>query len=273
MHNYKTGRDLISRFKPFKRDDGIEVNRVEDIPRDLTIRYGWRDAGTEAPPHSHEWGQLLYASEGVMQVMAEQSIWVIPPQRAVWIPPGVTHGIRVLHSVMLRNVYVAPQAIRNLPTHCRVMHVSPLLRELIREASSFPALYDEDGPEGRLARVLLDCLTTADETPLQLPVPEKGPIKKIADHLKKHPDDNATLDQWADELGTTSRTLARQFKKQTDMTFGQWRQQARLLEALERLAINQPISHIAQDLGYASQSAFTAMFKKTLGVTPGNYFK
>jgi len=159
-----------------------------------------------------------------------------------------------------------------LPVNCQVMLITPLLRELIAQATSFPALYDTDGPQGRIAHVIIDCLKSAPSTPLHLPVPDNGPVKNIADHLKKHPDDAATLEEWAKKLGTTSRTLARQFKKQTDMTFGQWRQQARLLEALGRLAMKHPIAHIAQDLGYASQSAFSVMFRKALGTTPGKYF-
>jgi len=273
MTKLSAKQTAASTFKPFITNDGVEINRLEDIPRDLTLRQGTRVSGSEAPPHSHEWGQLLYASSGIMQVMAQGCIWVIPPQRGVWIPPTVIHAIKVIHTVTLRNVYIAPHAMSDLPTDCQVMKISPLLRELIAEAVEFPPLYDHDGPQGRVAAVILDCLQTAPASPLHLPVPEKGPITEIATFLKDHPDDDKTLEDWAAELGTTSRTLARNFRKQTDMTFGQWRQQARLLEALSRLADKQPIAHIAQDLGYSSQSAFSAMFKKALGVTPGQYFK
>jgi AraC-like DNA-binding protein len=263
---------LVSSFTPFVSDDGIEISRLEDIPRELTLREGVRVAGSEAPEHAHEWGQLLYAASGIMQVMAQGSIWVIPPQRAVWIPPNVMHSIKVIHKVTLRNVYIAPSALSGLPTDCQVMYITPLLRELIAKAVTFAPLYNINGPEGRIARVLLDCLKTAPSSPLHLHVPDFGPVKEIADHLKQFPDDPATLEEWAMRLGTTSRTLARHFKKQTDMTFGQWRQQARLLEALSRLALKHPIAHIAQDLGYASQSAFSVMFRKALGITPGKYF-
>ncbi|NVK17438.1 MAG: helix-turn-helix transcriptional regulator [Methylocystaceae bacterium] len=272
MTKIKAKETLVSTFKPFRSDDGIEIKRLEDIPRDITLREGVREKGTEASPHSHEWGQLLYAASGVMQVMAEGFIWVIPPQRAVWIPPKVIHSIKVIHTVTLRNMYVAPHALDGLPGHCQVMFVTPLLRELIAEAVTYPPLYDPDGAQGRLAQVLLDCLKAAPSSSLHLPVPDTGPVQVIAAYLKDHPDDERTLQDWARHLNTTTRTLARNFKKQTDMTFGQWRQQARLLEALSRLAANRPISHIAEDLGYSSQSAFSAMFKKALGVTPGQFF-
>lgn len=273
MTKNSSNKTLVSVFKPFKSDDGVEIKRLEDIPRDMTLRQGVRQKGTEAALHSHDWGQLLYASNGVMQVMAEGFIWVIPPQRAVWIPPKTIHGIKVLHTVTMRNVYFAPYVITGLPTCCQVMAITPLMRELIAEAVTFPPLYDQEGMEGRVCQLILDCMKTAPVVPLHLPVPDQGPIQEITSYLKEHPSDKTTLEEWADRLGTTSRTLARDFKKQTDMTFGQWRQQARLLEALSRIAGNQPISHVAQDLGYSTQSAFSAMFKKTLGVTPGKYFK
>ncbi len=260
-------------LRPFLTHDGVEIDDFDKLPRDINLKEVLRLPDHEVHPHQHIWGQLLYASQGVMQVMAQGHIWVIPPQRAVWIPPNVEHAIKVIHKVRLRNVYISPNVMQGLPVHCQVMHISPLLREIIAEAVLFPPLYDTDGPEGRLMRVLLDCLKATPSAPLQLPVPDQGMIKTIADFLKENPDDEKTLEDWAQNLGTTSRTLARNFKKQTDMTFGQWRQQARLLEALSRLADQQPIAHIAQDLGYSSQSAFSAMFKKALGVTPGQYFK
>ncbi len=272
MTKYIENMTPLPGFRPFVTEDGVEILTFEDLPRPVSLKEISEKAGDEIPPHQHSWGQLLYSSEGVMQAMAQGGVWVIPPQRAVWIPPGIDHHIKVINTVRLRNVYVSPDAMEGLPSACQVMLVTPLLRELIAEAVTFPPLYDESGAEGRLINVLLDCLKTAKIAPLHLPVPEHGPISEIASHLKEQPADDTSLEDWADQLGTTSRTLARNFKKHTNMTFGQWRQQARLLEALSRLANNQPIAHIAQDLGYSSQSAFSAMFKKALGTTPGKYF-
>lgn len=260
-------------FRPFVTEEGIRISTFSEHPRDVSFKEVFELPGEEVPPHHHSWGQLLYASEGVMQAMAEDGIWVIPPQRAVWIPPYIEHHVKVIQPVRLRNIYLSPKAMVGLPNHCQVMHISALLREIIAEVIDYPPLYDEEGAQGRMVRVMLDCLKNAQNAALHLPVPTGGPISKIADHLKQHPDDERTLEDWAATLSTTSRTLARNFRKQTGMTFGQWRQQARLLEALRRLASGQNVSAIAQDLGYSSQSAFSTMFKKALGVTPAQYFQ
>ncbi|WP_051609848.1 AraC family ligand binding domain-containing protein [Terasakiella pusilla] len=116
MTNNNAKGTLVSNFVPFHDETGAEITRLEDIPRDLTIREGVRHAGTEANPHSHAWGQLLYASSGIMQAMAQGSIWVIPPQRAVWIPPHVVHSIKVVHTVTCAICMWPPMLYRD----CRI---------------------------------------------------------------------------------------------------------------------------------------------------------
>ena len=80
------------------------------------------------------------------------------------------------------------------------------------------------------------------------------------------------MEDWGKMVGATGRTLARHFRLETGMTFGQWRQQIRILEALKRLGSKEPVTTVAIDLGYDSPSAFISMFKKALGKTPGQYF-
>jgi energy-coupling factor transporter ATP-binding protein EcfA2 len=52
------------------------------------IRYA---RGEVDPPHHHPQGQLLFATKGVMLVETGNKRWVIPPQRALWIPPLQEH--------------------------------------------------------------------------------------------------------------------------------------------------------------------------------------
>ena len=119
--------------------------------------------------------------------------------------------------------------------------------------------------------VFLDQLKTVPEVPLHLPHPKSEALKTIAEYLIRDPSDQRSLQTWAQDVGSSSRTLARRFMKETGMSFGQWRQQARLLAAITRISQGDPVAHIAQDLGYDSQSAFIAMFRKAMGTTPGRY--
>ncbi|MBR9866929.1 MAG: AraC family transcriptional regulator [Oceanospirillales bacterium] len=254
--------------------NGKPVNRLEHVPRQVVIRKADHEAGFYSPFHSHGWGQLLFIADGLIQVSAKDvGYWVVPPQRAVWIPAFIEHDARTIHPVQMRNVYIAPQASSSLPHHCQVIHVTPLLRELILEMVSFDTLYDEEGPQGRMVQVFLDQLKATPEAPLHLPHPSSKPLIEIAHRLRDNPADPRSMEDWAAEQGTSARSLARHFRQETGMTFGQWRQQARLLAALTRIAQGDAVANVAQDLGYSSQSAFITMFRKALGKTPGRYFE
>jgi AraC-like DNA-binding protein len=61
--------------------------------------------------------------------------------------------------------------------------------------------------------------------------------------------------------------------KETGMTFGAWRERLRLTAAVARLGEGEPVTAVAYDLGYQSPSAFIAMFRRSLGDTPGRYLK
>jgi len=250
-------------------DDDKEI---DSVPRPIATRKNELPSGHITERHHHMRAQLLYASKGVMTVETSAGIWVVPPLRAVWIPPLTDHEVSAREAVLVRSLYFHPSIISGLPTECSVVTVSALLREMILKAVEIPTLYDEDGPEGRFMTVLLDQIKALPETPLHLPVSDHPHLKPIYRRLSEDPADSRPLESWADELGASPRTLTRLFQKETGMSFRQWRQQVRLLEALTRLAAGMPVTNVAMDLGYDSQSAFIAMFKKALGKTPGKYF-
>ena len=222
--------------------------------------------------HQHARSQLLYAASGVMTVSTESGVWVVPPLRAVWIPAGTPHQILVSGRLAMRTLYIDPDHTPTLPDSCCVVSVSPLLRELILHATTLPRLYAARSPDERLFQVILDQIKDLDVTPLALPIPQDQRLKQIFEHLAQDPADNRTLDGWGFTVGATARTLSRLFRKQTGMSFRQWRQQVRILEALKRLGQGEPVTSVAINLGYDSPSAFISMFKKSLGKTPGQYF-
>jgi AraC-like DNA-binding protein len=229
--------------------------------------------GHHIAPHSHERAQLIFAADGAMLVSTGEGTWAVPPQRAVWMPAGVTHEIRMAGAVAMRTLYVRGDASPRLPAQVRVLAVSPLLRELILRACELPMRYDEAGPDGRLMTLILDEIAALSPIALDLPLPRDPRLGRICRALRADPGDTRTLADWAREAGASSRTLARLFLKETGLPFAGWRQQARLLAAMAMLAAGQPITRIALDLGYDSPSAFTAMFRRALGAPPSHYFR
>ncbi len=244
-----------------------------DNPRPIVTLANDYPAGYEIAPHRHARAQLVYASQGVMTVSAPAGSWVVPTQRAVWMPAGTEHGVRVNRSISMRSLFIRPDAATGLPAACRVVTVSPLLRALILRAMSIPPLYDEDGADGRILRVILDELRTLPSAPLHLPRPKDRRLVRVTAALLADPADRRPLEAWARAAGASQRTLARLFLKETGLTFRAWRQRARLLHALVELAAERPVTSVAFESGYDSPSAFIAAFKREFGPTPARYFR
>jgi AraC-like DNA-binding protein len=226
-----------------------------------------------AASHAHPRGQLVYASNGVMQVVCGRDVWVVPPSLAVWIPPGVEHEVYFPGDVSLRNVFIDPSCVSELPTTCAVLQVHPLLRELILKAVMIGDAYAPATAGYRLMLVLLDELREARQSQLCLPMARDTRARRAMAALRDNPGQTLDLDALADLSGASSRTLSRLFISETGLTIGQWRKTLLLHEAIDRLGQGQLVSRVAMDLGYQSISAFITMFRQALGSSPGRYFR
>ncbi|MGF1629903.1 MAG: helix-turn-helix domain-containing protein [Kiloniellaceae bacterium] len=225
------------------------------------------------PWHHHRRGQLLYADQGVMQVSTAAGTWVVAPAQAVWVPPGVEHQVGHRAGIAMRTLYVDAAVARELPSECCVVAIPALLRQLILRAMEVGLDYAPGSAGARVMAVIFDELRALKPEPLHLPHPRDPRLKKIAEALLADPADGRALADWAKGAGASERTLARLFVKQTGMTFGAWRERLRLTTAVARLAEGEPVTSVAYDLGYQSPSAFIAMFRRSLGDTPGRYLK
>lgn len=235
--------------------------------RSLATTYS---AGYVIPPHAHAWHQLLYASSGAMTVFAERFTWMIPPGRAVFIPAHRQHSIRMWGAVAMRSLYFPPTfrapALRT--PECRVVSVTPLLRELILRVVHLAALDARVPAEANLMTVLMDELAGASDGPLVLPMPSDARALAAAMRILGNPAHEITLRSLARDCGMSTRTLERLFSAQTGMPFGTWRQKARLLESIRHLVETRSVTHAAIESGYASVSAYIAAFRQTFGSTP-----
>jgi AraC-like DNA-binding protein/quercetin dioxygenase-like cupin family protein len=249
-----------------------EVPRLEALPQAVVAFRRDLEDGQRIAPHRHRRAQLVYASRGVMTVTTSDGAFVVPPQRAVWMPGGHEHQIDARGAVAMRTIYVEPDAAPGLPKQVCVLHVTPLLRELILAAVRASQPYEPESPESRLMDVILDQIRALPAAPLSLPMPRDRRLRRVTEALRADPADARGLEAWAREAGASARTLARLFRTETGMSFGAWRQQVRLLRALEKLAAGEAVTSVAFDLGYDSPSAFIAMFRRNLGASPTRYF-
>jgi AraC-like DNA-binding protein/mannose-6-phosphate isomerase-like protein (cupin superfamily) len=246
-------------------------NHNENIPRDVVA------IGHDYPPsfeldrHHHVRSQLLYAARGVVAVSTPHGAWTAPPERAVWIPAGVPHSVRMVGVVSTRSVLIRPELLPAFGDRCRVVGISPLLRSLLVAAAEVPAEYDLEGRDGLVMALLVAELAQAPVIPLSAPFPSSPALAAKCHAFLEKPDAHETIDDWADDLGLGRRAFTRTFRRETGMSFAEWRQQACLLTALPRLAGGEPVTAIALDLGYDSPAAFATMFKRLSGIPPSRY--
>jgi AraC-like DNA-binding protein len=224
------------------------------------------------PTHSHDWHQLIYASRGVMTINTTTGSWVVPSRRAVWVPAGIEHAVEMSASVSMRTLYLRTGLAASLPKDCCVVNVSPLLRELILRTIEIGMLNRTVALHKHLIDVILDQFQTLATMPLKLPMPVDIRAVRIAEMVRANPAEAKSLDQLVRNTGASKRTIERLFQTETDMTFGKWRQQLRMLHALRLLAAGAPVTTAALEVGYDSTSAFIAAFKSAVGITPGRYY-
>jgi AraC-like DNA-binding protein len=222
--------------------------------------------------HRHPWTQLSYAAHGVIEVVTDHARYMAPPLHAIWIPAGVAHAVHRFEGTEIRSLYMVPDALEAVDEGCRVVEVTPLLRELIRTFGDYPVEYDEDGSHGRLVRVLLDQLQHAARSNLAVPWPSDSRLRKICRALEAHPGDERRLADHARRIGVSEKTLSRLFLLQTGLTFRGWRQRLRMLSALPMLERGDRVTDVAVVCGYDSMSAFIAAFRLFTGATPGEFF-
>lgn len=227
-------------------------------------------AGFVDPMHFHERAQLLYASSGVMSVATPQTSYVVPPQRAVWLPAHLPHEVSCRGAVSVRTLYI--DTVHDAGSDgCRLLQVSDFLRALILEVVGFQAGYAPASREGRITSLLLEECARMPNAPYQAAMPQDPRLLRVCRSLLVDPADTRDIDAWATHVGMSRRSFTRAFRDELGMGFAQWRQQIRLLSAISLLAEGRSITSVALDVGYESPSAFTATFHRAFGQPPSAY--
>jgi AraC-like DNA-binding protein len=227
--------------------------------------------GTHIEPHAHAWAQVLYAVQGVMWVEIGREALVVPPQRAVWLPPDLSHSMKMMSAVQMRNLYLRPQDATALSQHGDVFEVSPLLRQLIVVMAEEGEQRDEAYRDAAYRLIVLELLAAKRSTlRIALPTGADRRLESVCRAVIDNPTQDISLEQYAEHAGASVRTLARLFQQELGMGFAEWRRQVQLAVATSRLSEGHAISAIARSLGYLP-SSFSDMFRRELGAAPAAY--
>lgn len=231
-----------------------------------------RGGATDEPKlaeHSSGSGHLIYSVNGLLVVHSDCGHWVVPPTTVLRLAADTTYSIRKADQVCVRTVELTTELSERLPPASCLYRMTPLLRELLQALSSDSADSSSTSKAALLVELLLEVGVWSEESaPQCVGVPSDPRVAHICDYVHNNLDAPKTLQEWATELKNDPRTLHRLFVQEFGMPFVQWRQQARLMAALEWLAEGRPVMDVALDLGYQTQSAFTAMFRRKTGITP-----
>ena len=261
-----------------KRTPALKPQRVENTDpvaptpqRPVRSRSRSHEVDAHIEPHQHPWAQVAYCASGLIQVTVavndEETTFILPPSRAVWIPPEARHAVTMLEATQLRTVYVDPSDTPEGWHGCRVLMVSSLLRELINALEASPPGTRDDA----LISLTLHEITHANTQALGVPLPRDKRLRSLCEAVLRAPGKRATLAEWAVDIGASERTVARLFRTGLGTSFQQWRQQAILAHALPMLARGTPVSQVAAASGYTTDSAFSAMFKTAMGQSPSHF--
>ncbi|GAP37167.1 AraC family transcriptional regulator [Piscinibacter sakaiensis] len=260
----------------------VDPGRFAPTPaRPLRAKFRHLSADTLIQPHAHPWAQVALSLSGVIRTTAGAGTYLVPPSRALWIPPGVEHVVTVVEDADLHTLYLHQDAHHVGPDvvpaqqaawrECRVLEVSNLLRELVRHLPTAPD-QPPDERERHLAALTLDELRRARPVRLGIDLPADKRLRHLCEAVLADPSRLDTLDDWARETGASARTVARLFRSELGTTFVRWREQVLLAKALTLAARGRPMGVIAAELGYASASAFSAMVTRSVGMPPSRFF-
>jgi AraC-like DNA-binding protein/quercetin dioxygenase-like cupin family protein len=231
--------------------------------------------GVRLGTHMHREAQLVYAARGTMQVTTPKGRWLVPPDRAVWVPARSEHSIDVLADIEMRTLYFdlawLAREDRNASLDAEfVVRVSRLLHEAI--LALFDGRNDPDR-SGLLVRLALFELHQAEDSATFIPLPHEPRCRRAADIVLSDPTASHDIETLAREVGTSARTLSRLFSSETQLSFKSWCQRARIAAAIEKLSMEPSVSvkQLASDLGYASVPAFSHAFRQVTGKTPTEF--
>jgi AraC-like DNA-binding protein len=230
------------------------------LPKEHTVRV-----------HQHNWGQFLYAQKGVLAIVTDSFRYICPAEQGIWLPSNVPHEVTTLSDCILSSLYIDNSETSAIDNYAHMLQVSPLLKMLIVEAVKFTDNYDWQSTQGRHFRLIRDQVGSATKMDTQLPYPVTEKLLHITHQLNLFPANNQSLEAWGRVVGASSRTLSRSFRKETGLTFNEWRIRLKLQVAIRQLHEGQTVTNVALNLGYETSSAFTFMFRTKLGKTPSQF--
>lgn len=228
-------------------------------------------SNTETRVHSHQWGQVQLIAGGILEMEAEDTRFLAPPHLAIWVPAGTRHKSYNRKPLDYCSLNIAADMTHAFPTKTSLIKVTPIVTAIIDDFREREISVAETMEDKRLLQVLIDQLATREMQHHFLPTSNHKYLAPILTAVEENPTDSTSLQQWAERVHTTERTLARHCQTELGMSFTEWRLRVRYLHSMNLLRSGHSVKEVALTLGYNQASPFIAMFKKYSGQTPEQY--
>lgn len=256
----------------WRREPSTVVRRGQSLPpniRDSFVIFAESEtpqAPLEWEPHSHPLHELVWARGGTMTTRIGDRIFTVSEGEGLWLPAGQVHAGRLTANIEFHSAFFAPHRIPVAFENPTVITMAPLLESLLKHLARTDLASDA---RERAESVVFDVLQPSQRQ-LQLQLPGDHRIDPIAEILLKDPSDGRSLDDWAQLLGLSERTITRAFRHTTGLSFAQWRRVLRVHRALALLSDGWDVRTTSEMVGYAQPSSFIAAFRTVMGTTPGS---
>lgn len=245
-----------------------ELNKVVCSVKHLNIP---AQAGVEF--YQHPQSQFLYIKSGVLAVITKSGRYIIPACHGIFIPANIRHELLAKTDVALIAVYITNESFESTLNQPFVAHASLFFKALMDELLTLPEPEQQTAKHARLVAIFQDYLPQLTQRDTFLPYPQDERLLAIIEKLQKYPSMKSDLLSWGKFVQTSARTLTRNFKKETGLTYSQWRQRLNIQVAIKHLAQQDDIASIAALLGYQSSSSFIYMFRQQIGISPKQFLK
>lgn len=243
------------------------LDRIVPAPFHLTTHMVETDRVTRWPLHTHAEHELIWSDRGVVTMIVDDRLWTVTPGVGLWIPHGVAHEGQADPHVKFRATLFTPELWTPSWLGPCVVTLSEAARALLMHLAhtGMPA-------EQRLRaqKVCIDLLEPTIDPHFDVPIPRDPRLQPLVTRVLSDPSDDRSLDQWADLLNLSRRTVTRIFAAELAMSFVQWRTLTRMSAALGLLGTGMSVGNVGRRVGYRTPSSFIAAFRRTVGRTPGS---
>jgi len=267
MKQITTGNFL---FHDFRDSLGVEVVYGKHVTHDFSR-------------HTHRTLCLGIIEDGIRTLLCRENEYKVTPGQIFLIPPNEAHSCApAIDSHTYRLLLISLDVLRKiLPNfdedgnifNSLVLEDKNLFEQLLDLHQLLDSCETSFIKQSVLLSVIGDVVERCVAMPHNLKIRPKQyeSIKRAQVFIEEHYGENFSLDDIAEHVYLSPYYLIRVFSRILGLPPHIYQQQVRIRHAKEMLMQGFSLAEVANQAGFTDQSHFSNVFKKMVGVTPGEY--